>query len=185
MRRAPDARLLLRCLLLTGLALWPHPVSGQPAAPGRGLLAAAEAAPSTLVGRVDGVTRIDRSAHAATLTVERTLAGPPVAPTIKVAWEELGSRPPRLRDGQHVLLVLEALPGGSLWRQRFPDPTGVRAIAAGGNGLIVQPLAGDVDLLAAYLARPAAARAAALPQLVADGIAAAGDRGARARPGVG
>ncbi|MGH7785396.1 MAG: hypothetical protein ACRERC_00930, partial [Candidatus Binatia bacterium] len=164
MRRAPvDATLLLRCLLLTGLALLPRPVSGQPAAPGRGLLAAAEAAPSTVVGRVDKVARVDRTAYAAAVTIERTLTGPLAAGAgILVAWEELGSRPPRLRDGQRVLLVLDALPSGSLWRQRFPDPAAVRAIATHGDAFVVDPPPRDVDLLAAYLARGAAARGAAL-----------------------
>ena len=160
---------LAQCITAALLALIATTAGAQPSAPGLSLLPAAETARATVVGRIDGVTRLDRTAYAATVRVERTLAGdtrPGAA--LRVAWEELAAtRPPRFADGQRVLVVLDDLPSGSLWRQRFP--AGASAVAARGDAWLVDPSAGDLDLLAAYLqlGAPAtsAARASALAHI--------------------
>ena len=138
--------------------------------PGRALLPAAESARATVVVRVDEVTQLDRSGYAANVQVERVLAGTvQQGAALRIAWEELAATPaPRLRGGQHVLLALDDLPQGSLWRQRFPDGKAL-ILAAHGAALIVDPAAGDLDLIAAYLqlgaAAPASARSAALVRI--------------------
>jgi hypothetical protein len=147
------------------------PARAQPSAPGRALLGAAERASATVVGRVSDVNRIDGSGYAATLHVERVLAG--AAPDAqRIGWEELApSRPPRLAEGQRVLLALDDLPTSSLWRRRFPAAD-ARVIAAAGDALLVDPSAADCDGLRADLAlgrtAPVRVRAPALAALAAD-----------------
>jgi hypothetical protein len=143
---------------------------GQPASPERALLPATEQARATVVGRVADVTQLDRSGYAATLQVERVLAGNLPARPLRIGWEELAAkRPPRLRNGQRVLVALDDLPQGSLWRQRFPAGTPAFAIAARGDALLIEPEAGDLELLTAYVQlgeqAPAVARAGALTRI--------------------
>lgn len=130
------------------------PLSAAPSAPGSALLGAAELARATVVGRVTQVTQLDRSGYAATIEVERVLGGSAErGTTLRIGWEELSSRrPPRLGDGQRVAVALEDLPAGSLWRERFPLGGGAFVIAARGDAVLVDPSAGDLDLLAGYLA---------------------------------
>jgi HEAT repeat protein len=163
----PTASIIIAAALLcvAGVAL------AQPSTPGRALLQAAETARATVVVRVDEVTQLDRSGYAANVQVERVLAGAaqPGSP-LRIGWEELAAKPPpRLRAGQRVLVALDDLPQASLWRQRFPDGHAL-VLAAHGDALIVDPVAGDVDLIAAYLQlgtpAPAAARSAALVRVV-------------------
>jgi hypothetical protein len=149
--------------------------AAQASAPGRALLPAAETGRSTVVGRIADVTHLDRSGYSATLTPERVIGGiPPSNGALRIAWEELaGARPVRFDAGQRVLVVLEPLPHGSLWRQRFPDESAALAVAAEGDAFLVEPEPRDLDALAVYLrlgphASPAA-RASGLARLVGDG----------------
>jgi hypothetical protein len=147
----------------------------QPSAPGLAVLSAAETARTTVVGRVVEVVRLDRTGYAATVQVERVLSGdarPGAA--VRIGWEELGgARQPRLAAGQRVLIALDELPAGSLWRQRFPPDSHALTLAAHGDAWLADPPAADLDLLAAYLQlgpRPAAAaRASALARIVSAG----------------
>ena len=155
------------------LALIGAAAHAQPSAAGSALLPAAETARATVAGRVADVKRLDRAGYAATIQVDRVLSGA-VQPgqSLRIGWEELfPARPPRLADGQRVVLALDDLPQTSLWRQRFPDGDSVFAIAAHGDAWLVDPRAGDLDLLAAYAelgARPpSAARATALSRIAA------------------
>jgi hypothetical protein len=147
--------------------------AAAPLAPGAALLPAAETARATAVGRIDDVTRLDRSGFAATLRIERVLSGPLPATTIRIAWEELASgRPPRFADGQRVLVALDDLPRASLWRQRFGADSSVLAVAAQGDAYLRDVDGRDLALLAAYLqldrgAAPAV-RAPALVGVVVD-----------------
>jgi hypothetical protein len=161
----PVAGLLVALIAATAAA--------QPSAPGRGILPAAETARLTVVGRIDGVTHLDRSGYAATVQVERVLAGAAQPGTgVRIGWEELAAaRPPRFADQQRVLVVLDDLPAGSLWRQRFPTGSAALAVAERGDAFLPEPTSGDLDLLAAYLqlgrTAPAVVRATALSHMVA------------------
>ena len=152
----------------------------EESAPGTPLLAAAERAPLVVVGQVERVARLDGSAYAATLRVHRALRGA-VGPAVPVAWEELArGRAPRLAPGQTVLLALDEVPSGSLWRERAHAHAGLRVIAGAGDALLVDPSPTDLRELVVYLALPPdaapAARAAALARLAdasGDALAAA------------
>jgi hypothetical protein len=150
------------------------PPSARRASGGRALVAAAEGAQSTLLGRVGEVRRLDAHGFAAPLAVERVLAGalaPGAATT--VAWEELApSRPVRFAAGDRVVVALGPLPTGSLWTGRFPRRDAL-AVAARGDGFLVDPDPVTLDRLAAWLAVPAGERNAgpgvtALAGLVAE-----------------
>ncbi|MEO8602113.1 MAG: HEAT repeat domain-containing protein, partial [bacterium] len=177
-RRASTAprrgwRVLALCAGL--LAALPALAVAQPSAPGLPLLASAERAPLVVVGRLDDVAPLDASAFAASLRVTRVLRGDtkPGA-TLTIAWEEPGRpRTPRLAAGQTVLVALEVLPSQSLWRARAQTRPGLRLIAGNGDAFWPAPAAPDVGVLAAYLALPAnasaAARASALARLCDKG----------------
>lgn len=113
-----------------------------------------------MVGVVRGAPRsLDLSGRAATLEVERALAGD-AAPgqSLVIGWEELArGRRDRFADGDRILAALEPLPAGSLWMQRFPKRD-ARAVAARGQAFLRDPDARSVDLLAAFLALPRPAR---------------------------
>lgn len=157
------------------LAPPPAPAEAAPAAGASALLAAAEKAPHVVVGRVSAPTRIDRHGWRATLLVERTLHGdPPAGQTLVIAWEELGTkRPARFADGVRVVLALEPLPPGSLWRERFPKGDAL-AVAARGEAFLRNPDADTLEPLSAWLSVGPAARedargVAALAALAARG----------------
>lgn len=150
-------------------ALSPRRASG-----GRALVAAVEGAQATLLGRVGEVRRLDVHGFAAPLAVERVLAGA-LAPdaVVTLAWEELApSRPVRFAAGDRVVVALVPLPTGSLWTGRFPRRDAL-AVAARGEGFLVDPDPVTLDRLAAWLALPAGERNAgpgvvALAGLVAE-----------------
>lgn len=143
-----------RARLLACLLLGPSLAAGAaPPAPGGGpLLEAAEGGEATVLGTVGAVSRLDPRAHAAPLQVRQVLAGTVRAGSaLRIAWEEISARRPvRFREGDRVLVVLEPLPGGSLWRSRFPDGR-ARAVAARGNAFLREPDGATVESLAAYL----------------------------------
>ena len=166
------------------LALLTTAAHAQPSNSELALLPAAETARAVLVGRVGDVVQLDRTGYSARVSVERVLTGDaqPGGAAVRIGWEELGSaRAPRLVDGQRVLVVLDDLPAGSLWRERFPAGTTALVVSAHGDAWLTDPIAADLDLLAAYLRlgpRPSsAARASALTRMVAEAtpvLAAAG-----------
>ncbi|MCL4686012.1 HEAT repeat domain-containing protein [Myxococcota bacterium] len=148
-----------------------------PATGGRELLAAAAAADTVVVGRVEQPTQIDRLGWRATLVVERSLLGddaPEAA--LLIAWEELATRrPARFVAGERVVVVLEPLPPGSLWTARFPKRDAL-AIAARGEAFLRDPDQRTLRELAAWLALPSPDRdgeagVAALARLAAVGEA--------------
>lgn len=150
----------------------------EPAYGGR-LLPAAETAVATVTGRIGGVTRVDRHGFAATLTVERVLAGTanPTVP-LRIAWEELSpARPPRFRDGDPVLLALAPLPSGSLWQQRFPvaPDRPVLVVAAAGDAFLVKPDNATIAVLSEFLAMQPAERNGAIGVEALARLAAGGN----------
>ncbi len=150
-----------------------------PRAAGGAVLAAAERSPHTLIGRVLLPGHVDAQGWAATFAVERALAGglEPGA-RLRIAWEELApSRRARLVDGGYALVVLEALPNGSLWSARFPRRD-VLAIAAGGDAFLRDPDGATVAALARHLALAPAQREQAA------GVAALAELAQRGEPGV-
>lgn len=128
-----------------------------------------------LLGTVHGPTQLDLHGWKATLLVERAVTGR-AAPgsSLEIAWEELAtSRPPRLAEGERVLVALAPLPSGSLWMQRFPMRNAL-ALGAGGQAFLRSPAPATVDLVARYLALAPPAReqsegVALLAALVRDG----------------
>jgi hypothetical protein len=113
--------------------------------------------------------------------VESVLAGDakPGQP-VTIAWEELTARrPPRFADGDRLLVALEPLVSGSLWRARFPDPQEylrVRAVAQGGAAFLRRPSLGGLAELSHYLALPRAERAGAAGQRHLIALAADAER---------
>ena len=74
--------------------------AGTPATGGVRLLEAMESAGRVVVGRVDGVERLDTHGYAATLTIETVVGASSgrvdTTLPLRIAWEELSSaRPPR------------------------------------------------------------------------------------------
>lgn len=123
------------------------------------LLEAAEGAAHVVVGAVGSSARVDLHGFEAALVVERSLRGDAEAgATLRVAWEQFDpDRPSRFRAGQRWLLALDPLPGGSLWRERFPGasaPGGrpVWVVAERSTAALPDPDAASVDGLAAWLA---------------------------------
>lgn len=148
-----------------------------PAAGGRGFLRAAESAQAVLLGTVHGPTQLDLHGWKADLAVERVVAAKATpGSTLHVAWEELATaRPPRLAEGDRVLVALVPLPSGSLWMQRFPKRDAL-ALGAGGQAFLRSPAPATLDLLQHYLALAPPARerpegVALLAGLVEDGAA--------------
>lgn len=153
----------------------PARAEAAPASGASALLAAAEKAPNVVFGRVSAPTQIDSHGWRATLLVERTLHGDRAAgQTLVIAWEELGTkRPARFTDGVRVVLALEPLPPGSLWRQRFPKRDAL-AVAARGEAFLREPDADTLEPLTTWLgfgpeAREDARGVAALVALAARG----------------
>jgi hypothetical protein len=130
-----------------------------------------------------GVARaaLDRRGWRATLVVESALVGD-AAPgaRVPITWEELASaRPPRFGEGDRVLVALEPLASGSLWRQRFPDPAEyvrVRAVAQRGSAFLRSPSLGSLSQLGHYLALSAGERAGPAGQGHLLALAADGER---------
>src|SRR5688572_13685603 len=121
-------RILLASLALLAGAAGAEPPAPAPAAEGTALVQTLEAAPLALVGTIEGRSALGERAWRALVRVESVLVGEPAPGPVPVAWEELASgRPPRFADGDRVLLALEPLPTGSLWRQRIPDPKALLA----------------------------------------------------------
>jgi len=154
--------------LLAGLALFAGAAAGEPppaagpAAEGTALVEALEAAPLALVGTIEGRSALDATGWRADVAVEQVLVGSAGSATVVIAWEELApSRPPRFGRGERVLLALEPLAGGSLWRKRFPDPQqllAAHAVAQRGTAFLRRPSLGSVSILQHYLSLPAALR---------------------------
>jgi hypothetical protein len=140
-----------------------------PALEGTRLVEALESAPLAVVGQVGERAALDRHGWRATLAVESALVGDAKGgQLVPIAWEELASeRPPRFADGDRVLVALEPLASGSLWRARFPDVreyVRVRAVAQRSAAFLRSPSLASLSQLAHYLALPAAERAGAAGQ---------------------
>jgi HEAT repeats len=170
--------LWLGVALLAGAAAG-EPAAVPPAAESTALVEALERAPWALAGTIEGRTALDASGWRARLVVETVLLGAAEpGERVVIAWEELASeRPVRFANGDRVLLALEPLAAGSLWRQRFGDPAAVfaaRGIAQRGTAFLRAPSLGSLSLLSHYLRLPAALRPGPAGQrhliaLVADG----------------
>jgi hypothetical protein len=127
--------------------------TGEAAAGGTSrLIQAAESAHATVLGVVQEPTRIDLHGYAAAFVIEQVLVGQePESKRVRIAWEELApGRPLRFSNGDRVLVALEPLPSGSLWRQRFPQGDAL-AVAARGEALLHDPSPGDIALLQVFL----------------------------------
>ena len=131
---------------------------------------AAVAGPATVLGTVRRVVALDERSFLAHLEVERSLSGSHASgEELAFAWDErLRDGPRRFGEGRRVLLVLEPLPGWSIWRKRLGDRRAV-GVALRGEAFVLDPDPRTVDLLAAWLARSPAERSgtAALPALAA------------------
>jgi hypothetical protein len=152
-----------------------------PAQEGLRLVEALEAAPLAVVGQVGERRAVDRHGWRASLAVESVLAGDAKpGQLVPIAWEELASsRPPRFADGERVLVALEPLGSGSLWRARFPDVqeyVRVRAVAQRGTAFLRRPSLGSLAQLSHYLALPRAERAGAAGQRHLLALAADAER---------
>jgi hypothetical protein len=151
-------RIFLASLALLAGAAGAEAPAAAPAAEGTALVQALEAASLALVGTLEARTALDERAWGARMRVESVLAGDTPPGAVPIAWEELASgRPPRFADGDRVLLVLEPLPTGSLWRQRIPDPRALvatRGIAQRGTAFLRSPGLGSLTVLRHYLALP-------------------------------
>ena len=142
------------------LACWAFlPVQGATtfrAEGGDDLIQAMESAPATVVVEVLATQPLDSTSYSARLRVESALLGQvPAAAVLRIAWEELApSRSPRFARGERLLLVLERLPGASIWLARLPDPeirSQTLAPALRGNAFLRNPSPGSVAVLSHYL----------------------------------
>jgi hypothetical protein len=166
-----------RCVRTLALCAWAAlvPASAALADGGAELIAAAETASCTVVGRIEDRAQLDQHGFAAWLVVERVLAGDcGGAPRLRLGWEELArARPPRFDEGDRIAGALEPIPGHSLWRTRFADDLQrgpVFAPAAEGKAWVKNPNQETADQLRAWLVSTGAgdedARRIALAQLV-------------------
>ena len=168
-------------LALLGGAALAEPSQPGPAAEGTALIEALEASPLGVAGTIEDPRALDARSWRATVVVESVLTGP-VEPgqRVVIAWEELvGSRPPRFVSGQRVLLALEPLAAGSLWRQRFSDAQALsraEGIAQRGAAFLRDPALGSVSLLEHYLELPADLRSSPAGQRHLVALAAEGQR---------
>jgi hypothetical protein len=124
-----------------------------PAAGGAPLLRGVEHAKRVVVATVVDAGPIDTHGYGASLAVERDLARDATAPgeTLRIGWEELApERAARFRNGERVVVALEALPGYSLWRQRFPKG-GALAVAERGTAFLRDPDDATIDSLARFV----------------------------------
>lgn len=168
-------------LLLATTARAAEPPLVPPAQEGVRLLQALETTPLAVIGRVGECAAIDLHGWRAALVVESALVGEAKAgETLTIAWEELsGARPERFVTGERLLLALEPLASGSLWRARFPDVVEyvrVRAVSQRGLAFLRSPSLGSVQLLAHYLALPAGGRASPAGRAHLLALAAEGER---------
>jgi HEAT repeat protein len=151
----------LPCALLV-LSGWQADAAPR-AAGGVRLLDAMDEAPATVVALVREPGSVGPQAFRAELVVETSLRGR-LEPGmhVSIAWEELAaSRGLRFDDGERVLVSLVALPGASIWRQRFPDDeerTALLTVAMDGDAFLRRPALGTVVLLQHYLALGGEAR---------------------------
>ncbi len=142
--------------MLCVAAFHPAASGAKEIAPARGgapLLRGVEHAKRTAVAKVVDVGRIDTYGYGATFAVERDLATdtPVAGETLRVGWEEFSpDRPARFRKGERLLVALEALPGYSLWRQRFPNGNAF-AVAERGTAFLRDPDDASITTLARYL----------------------------------
>jgi HEAT repeat protein len=153
-------RLLMVGLALLGGAAVAAPPAPKPAAEGTALIEALEAAPLGVVGTIEERSALDARGWRATVAVESALVGSAEpGQRVVIAWEELASaRPPRFANGDRVLLALEPLVAGSLWRKRFRDPRqlpSVFGVAQRGAAFLRTPAPGSVSILQHYLLLPA------------------------------
>ncbi len=161
-RRAAARSALALCVVLafadeaypeSDLSSAPPGLPGTPAAGGRALLDEALRVGRCVVGTFGRPERLDDVAWIAPLSIERTLPEATTADeTVPIAWEELATaRPRRFDEGSRVLLVVEPLPGWSLWRQRLGRRSAL-GIARRGEAFLRDPdeatLAGLDRLLA-------------------------------------
>jgi hypothetical protein len=170
---------------------------GPSAREGTRLFEALESARLVVVGEVRETTELDRHGRQALLVVESTLVGEVTGETLPVVWEELSAqRAPRFAKGDRILLVLESLTGGSLWRERIPDPAAylrARRVAQRGLAFVRSPSLGSLLQLQHYLALGPADRTGPVGQgrllaLAAEAepalaVSAAAQLAARADPG--
>jgi HEAT repeats len=172
-------------VFLAGLALVAGAAAAEPPAPPRAaesatLIAALEAAPLPAVGVIEDRRALDATGWRASLAVESVLTGGAAPERLVIAWEELASsRPPRFANGDRVLLALEPLAGGSLWRKRFPEPTALlaaRTPAQRGTAFLRQPSQGSLSLLQHYLLLPAELRGGPAGQRHLTALAADAER---------
>ncbi len=152
-------RSLVIVLALLGGPAAAEPLALQPAAEGTALIEALEASPLGLVGTIEARSALDTRSWRVTFVVESVLVGA-VEPgqRLVIAWEELApSRPPRFANGDRVLLALEPLVAGSLWRKRFSDPTQIATaygVVQRGAAFLRTPGLGSVSILKHYLLLP-------------------------------
>ena len=138
---------------MCGAPFAPAAKENAPAIGGAHLLAGAEVAKRTVVARVEDVDRIDEHGYGATFAVLRDLVATESTEgeTLRVGWEELApDRLARFRKGERVLVALEALPGYSLWRKRFPKGDAF-AVAERGAAFLRDPDDASIERLARYL----------------------------------
>jgi hypothetical protein len=172
-------------VLLAGLALLAVAAAAEPAAPptaaeGTALVEALEAAPLAVVGTIEERSALDARGWRALVRVEWVLVGEAGPEPVVIAWEELASaRSPRFANGDRVLLALEPLPGGSLWRTRLGDARALlaaRGVAQRGMAFLRDPSLGSLSLLRHYLALPPDVRAGPTGQHHLVALAADGER---------
>lgn len=168
------------CSLLLAGAAAAEPPAAPPAAESSALIEALESARLAIAGTIEHRTALDARSWRAALRVESVLAGEPPEGPLTIAWEELASaRPPRFANGDRVLLALEPLPAGSLWRERFGDPLALLAahgVAQRGTAFLRDPSLGSLSLLQHYLALPAGLRDGPAGQRHLIALAAGGER---------
>jgi hypothetical protein len=131
--------------------------------PSPDLLAELERAPAVVVGRVESVTALAHGGHLARIEPEQVLTGHDASKDLLlVAWEEpTPALPPRLSEGQVVVLGLSPMPTASIWRTRIPDDEAraqAVSIAGAGGAYLLRPSPFDLDALEHYLAMSQAAR---------------------------
>jgi hypothetical protein len=159
-------------LVIAFLAVWAgaaHAADSPRAREGTRLFEALEPARLAVVGEFDAPAALDRHGRQALLRVESALIGEvPSDGTVPVVWEELSpARPPRFAKGDRVLVVLEPLAAGSLWRERLPDVAAVlraRQVAQRGLAFLRSPSLASLLQLRHYLSLSPADRVGAAGQ---------------------
>ena len=157
-RRVPWARAVAALVFLAATAAPPGAAESSPAgtgrlAPGEPILNAAVDARAVLAGVLDEPRRLDAKSYAATLRVDRVVAGGAVTSQL-IAWEEpTAARAPRLAPGDRILVALDDLPRSSLWQSRLPAGEAL-LVAAAGNAFARDPSAAALDAVAAFLEIP-------------------------------